>query len=552
MQSLVAERHSSWLLLVLVVTISCYSNGRLQAQATDAIAVANHLDETLASEVGASEVPITGDEIYLRRVSLDIVGRPPTISEITAFALDPSADKRSRVVDRLLASDDYATNWARYYRDVIMYRRTEDRAVIVTPELEKYLTQKLAEGAPWSEIATEMITAEGEYQDNGATALIIAQQGRPEETVSEISRIFLGIQIQCAQCHDHPTDRWKREQFHELAAFFPRVAFRLIMQPERRSIAVTVNDSPAGRNFGMNNMRFRGTPEHFMPDLKDPSSQGKKMQPVFFLTGEKLPLGTKDADRRSELAAWITSKENPYFSQALVNRLWSELVGEGFYEPVDDIGPDRTATAPKTLEYLSQQFAAANYDHRWLLKTIVSTKTYQRESRSRRAPDEPPMQANVSQRLRSDQLFSSLLVALDIGEPTTGPMMQGGLYGNARSPRNLFATAFGYDPSNLRDEVQTSIPQALVMMNSPNFSRSIDSRRRTGGLGKMLAEIPENRDAVTELYLRVLARQPSLSEQQTAINYIRSVSESSRDGRGEAFEDLLWTLLNSTEFLHRR
>ncbi len=517
------------------------------ADRPDPIATAAEVDKLLTTELGKSEVPLASSDIYLRRVTLDIAGRPPSIGEITAFSFDPSDAKRSAVVDRLLSTDDYATNWARYYRDVILYRRTEDRAVIVSQELEKYLAGKLSSGASWGEIATEIITAEGEYEDNGATSLIIAQQGRPEETVSEISRIFLGIQIQCAQCHDHPTDRWKREQFHELAAFFPRVASRIIIQPDRRSIAVTVSDSPFGRNFSMNNVRFRGAPEHFMPDLKDPSSQGTKMQPVFFVTGQKLPLGAKDADRRGELSKWITAKDNPYFSQALVNRLWSELVGEGFYEPVDDIGPDRTATAPQTLEYLATKFAEADYDHRWLLKTIIATEAYQRESRSRREPDEVPMQANVSQRLRSDQLFSSLLVALDLSEPETPAGAPGGPYANFRSPRNLFASAFGYDPSNLRDEVQTSIPQALVMMNSPIFSRAISARSRTSGLGKLLVEISDDREAVMELYLRVLARQPSLSEQETALNYIRSTTS-----RGEAFEDLLWTLLNSTEFLHRR
>jgi len=513
--------------------------------------VAKEIDHRLQHELftpaTASLAPRTGDETFLRRVMLDAIGRQPTPDEATRFALDADPGKRAKAIERLLADPAYGENWARYWRDVIMYRRTEQRALIAAQPLHEYLVAKLNANAPWSEVATDFITALGNVQEKGETALIVAQEGRPEETVAEISRIFLGINIQCAQCHDHPSDRWKREQFHELAAFFPRVAARPEMG-DVRSLVVTANDSPfAFRRGNNNNMRFRGTPEHYMTDLNKPDEQGKLMQPVFFLTGQSLPMGSKDAERRDSLAQWITAKDNESFAKALVNRLWSELVGEGFYEPVDDIGPDRTPTAPQTLNYLSAEFAATNYDVKWLFTTILSTEAYQRESRPRRKPDETPFTANVPQRLRADQLFDNLLAVLDIAEPSGGgPGMYGGPRGPFRSPRFAFAAVYGYDPSEPRDDVQASIPQALAMMNSPLINAAMRASAGTW-LGRMLAKTPHDDDAIVEIYLKALAREPSERELATCREHVKQV-----DNRGEAYEDLLWSLLNSTEFLHRR
>ncbi len=483
------------------------------------------------------------DEVFLRRVYLDIQGKLPTAGEITAFVLDPAENKRSAVVTKLLDTDLYAKNWGRYWRDVIMYRKTEDRAEIVSPVLQSYLEERLRENAPWSQVATEMITAVGDGETNGATALIIAQQGKPEETVSEISRIFMGVQIQCAQCHDHPTDRWKREQFHELAAFFPRVASRIILNPDRRSVSVVATDFFNARSMSVNNNRVRGSAEHHMPDLKDPESEGKLMTPVFFATGDKLPLGTKDEDRRNELAKWVTEKENPYFAKAFINRLWSELNGEGFCEPVDDMGPDREVLAPQTLDYLAKEFTATNYNVKWLFQVIMNTALYQSPSAPRRNAEGIPFQSNVAQRKRGDQIFDNLLDVLGMSEPAAnlnGPLAR------RRTPRNVFNVVFGYDPSERRDEVVGSIPQALAMMNSPAISGAISGRSSQTALGRMLKEIPEDKALVSELYLRTLGREPHASELATCLEYVQKVGQ-----RVEAFEDIQWSLINSTEFLHR-
>jgi hypothetical protein len=513
--------------------------------------VAAKVDSLLRQEVPfAKAVPQKiGDELFLRRASLDIIGRLPTPQEVTAFVLDPAADKRAKIVAQLLAHPRYGQNWGRYWRDVIMYRKTEERnQFLVGIPLDSYLADSFNSNKPWSQIATEFITATGSANESGACGLIVAQQGQPEEIVGEVSRIFLGVQLQCAQCHDHPTDRWKRQQFHELAAFFPRVATR----PNRqgggvaREISIVTTDFQPPR-FGPRpmNMRAVGTLEHHMSDPKNPSSEGTLMQPILFATGDALPTGTKDADRRSSLATWITKKDNVYFAKAFVNRLWSELTGEGFCEPVDDMGPDRTPTAPKTLDFLAEQFAAKNYDIKWLYSTIMATELYQLPSAPRRDASEPPMQHNVAQRLRCDQVFDNLLLVLEATEPSPPAGIPGPAARFIRGPRQQFTTAFGYDPSTRRDEIQSSIPQALNLMNSPTVSGSL---RGTGNtmLARKLAAISDDATLIQELYLQVLGREASQSELTTCLQYRNQV-----EGRSEAFEDILWSLINTAEFLHR-
>lgn len=515
------------------------------------VAAAREIDRILVAETGVAPdkaAPRTSDETFLRRVFLDLLGQTPTPDDILAFAFMNDETKRQEIVDQLLEEEVFGENWARYWRDVILYRRSEDRALIVANSLTESLSKKLNENKPWSEIATDFMTATGDVRENGDTALIMAQAGAPEDVTAEVSRIFLGIQIQCAQCHDHPTDQWKRQQFHELAAFFPRIAVRPDRSGDVPTFLVTFNDQPFQlRRQTVNNNRFRGTPEHFMPNLEDPTDQGTRMQPVFFLSGDKVAYGTKDADRREALAAWITSPRNPWFAKAFVNRIWSELVGEGFYEPIDDLGPDRDCSAPETIDYLASSFAETGYDVKWLYRTVMATQAYQRESRARRDYEELPFQANCAQRLRGDQLFDSLVSALDLGDrladrggPARSPYMQ------RNSPRAVFNVAFGYDPSEPREEVGSSIQQALAIMNAPFINQSINARR-VDGLGAILREYSDDEAALTELYLKALSRGPTKYETQTCLSYVKEVSD-----RNEAFEDILWSLVNSTEFLHRK
>ncbi len=484
------------------------------------------------------------DELFLRRAALDLLGRVPTPEQVSAFVLDPDPHKRQHAVQQMLSRGEYGRNWARFWRDTILSRRLEERALLVLPAAEAWLTEQFNNNVGWDKIAREIITATGDVREDGSTLLILAQMGQPEETAAEVSRVFLGVQVQCAQCHDHPTDRWKREQFHHLAAFFPRIAVRPVREANRRSFEViSVNPDRIPPRL---RRRLKRSGEHFMPDLQDPSSQGTLMTPALFWNDEKtLPKGTSDATRRGALARWITSPENPWFAKAFVNRMWTELVGEGFYVPVDDLGPDRTCSSPETLELLASQFAASGFDVKWLLATIMATDAYQRAARMPGATVSAESLATCPpRRLRSDQLYDNLLRAIGVAEaPTRGF----GLYGAQASDRRQFARTFGFDPSMPRDEVTGSVAQALALMNSPTLTRSINARSTATALGRLVAREKDNEMATVELYLRCLGREPTNQELRTCLEYIQLVGD-----RPEALEDLLWALINSTEFLHRR
>jgi hypothetical protein len=518
--------------------------GKVGAASPAPADVAKAIDQQIAAALFKTDTklaPRTNDATFARRVWLDIVGDIPTPEELTAFLLDPASDKRAQLVKKLLANPHYGLNWARYWRDVILYRALNDRSQLVANSLEADLSGWLNENRSWNDITTEFITAHGDVREVGATAIVMAQDGMNEEIAAEVSRIFLGVQIQCAQCHDHPYDRWKREQFHELAAFFPRVSLRPVRNLTQRSFEVVGQDR-FDRNGRAMNPANRATAEHKMPDLEDPQKPGTQMEPKFFLTSATVPWGTTDEQRRMELAHWLT--ENEWFATAVVNRVWAELVGEGFYPQVDDMGPDREPSAPEAVALLSKSFQESGYDLKWLFTTIMQTETYQRESRPRRELSETPFTANVPQRLRSDQLYSALLSVLDMEE--SQPNNRQVIRGKQGTPRGRFGDVFGYDPSIAREEAVSSIPQVLALMNSGQVNQAV-RLNRLNVLKTLLDATPNDDDLTTELYLRCLSREPTTKELGAMRKYRKSASN-----RREAFEDLVWALVNSAEFQYRK
>jgi hypothetical protein len=599
--------------------------GHREGDRIEATEFARRLDELIDAELksaGAKPVPLCNDEDYLRRVSIDIAGRSPSASEVTLFGLDPDDRKREKVVDRLLASRDYAENWARYWRDVISLRATEPRSRIGQRAFEDWLVDQLSTGKNWSEICTALLTATGDVRENGATHLFFAHAAEADEVASEVSRIFLGIQIQCANCHDHPTDQWKRDQFHTLAAFFPRVQLRPKradgpLEFEIASLAVPngpggrmqagrpqldeIRENPerlirlldrdgdelisreesqrgpgGGQLFGrvleigdankdgkMSAEEFknlpapmqqtgRGSPEHYMPDLQNPSSKGTLMEPSFFLaTGDKFASGMDDLERRRAISRLLTSRDNPWFAKSFVNRIWFELNGEAFVMPVDDMGPGRDEKYPKVLETLAAGFVASDYDIRWLLKTIVSTTAYQRKvvGRDPKSPL-PLMAAAVPSRLRADELFDSLVRVLglesSLGQYATRPVAGAGQRFGDFTPRGQFHTLFVTDPSAMPDEITGTVPQALFFMNSDIVNNAGRAQGRTR-LADLIAKHKDDDDLFREMYLMVLSREPSDRELEVCRKYVRTVPS-----RNEALEDIHWSLVNSTEFLSKR
>jgi len=605
--------------------INSQESNHKRHEAANPLLIAAKVDELISAELNKAGVPIAGrcnDEDFLRRVSFDIVGVAPSPQDVTLFGLDSNSHKRALAVDRLLAGSDYASNWARYWHDVIAPRATETRLQFLFPSLqsfESWMKSQLAANRPWDEITTSLLTATGDSRADGQIAFILSQRAEPDEVAAETSRIFMGIQLQCANCHDHPTDSWKREQFHSFAAFFPRLQLRpkgqpTMPQPQSLELVSFSPDANNGRGRGeflkqisQNPDPFirrldrdgdhrisreearqtpggqferlfdlgdankdglltaaelkklpplpqqmqpgRGAAEYHMPDLQHPNSEGKKLDPVFFLGNIQAGSSLSDLDRRRALARYITSPENPWFAKAFVNRIWAQLVGEGFYMPIDDIGPERTANHPAALEALSAAFIASGYDIAWLFRVIANTQAYQRQIRSHDPKQTIPFASATPARLRADLLYDSLMRVLGIKEQEPAPSGDGtgmGMYRRAQTGRFQFHQLWGFDPSTRPEEVNGTIPQALFMMNS-GFVNSLIRASGQTRLHQVLDKYKNDDDAISELFILVHSREPSAKEMQTCRAYIQEFKN-----RQEAFEDILWSLLNSTEFQSRR
>lgn len=510
---------------------------------------ARRIDQALSEKFSAKKggpLPTRQDDaLFLRRLNLDLVGSIPYPSDVEAFLYNKSPNKRAEYVDRLLADARYGEHWGRYWRDVIFYRRSDPRALLAAPATAAFVAEALNNDRPWDEVAREFIRSEGDIREIGSTAIFAAQQGQAAETAAEISRIFMGIQIQCAQCHDHPTDQWKREQFHEFAAFFPRVTFRPQRSGDKRSFVVLGSDRP--RIARKKDNPGRGELEQRIPNLDDPSQPGAVVKPVFFVTGQSLPLGSTDGVRRGELSKWLTSEQNPWFARSLVNRVWSEMVGWGFYPNVDDLGPERNCASTEALDVLVEGFKSHGYSVKSLVKAIALTEAYQQPNKWGHIPDESPYAGRDSSQLTADQLFDSVAAVMDLPLPMAksgrrGPMM---MIAAAGGPRLKYQQVFGYDPSLPAEEVAMSVPQALSLMNSPELQRRLSSQARFSLAGRMAA-ISDDEACIRALYLRVLSREPSRAESTIAAAHLKNAKE-----RAAAVEDLAWVLLNSTEFMHK-
>jgi hypothetical protein len=513
-------------------------------------ATAAEIDRLVGEELARRKeppAPLTTDEQFIRRVTLDVTGRLPTPAEVSAFAADADPAKRPKLIDRLLAGEAYAPHWAGYWRDVVAAKVTDRIVLAMVPSFEGWLVEEFRANKPWDAVARAMITADGRLHPgetdakNGASFFLLSRNGPDAvaERTADTARVFLGLQIQCAQCHDHPFDPWKRAQFHELAGYLARAR-------ERR---VRVEGGGAPFAFELASLPFA---EHRMPDKDDPG-RGTVMAPRF-LTGQAPPPNLPDRARRRALADVITGKDNYWFSAAYVNRIWGELMGQAFCQPVDDLGPEKEVVMPKVLARLAASFAATGYDPRELLRTVLNTQTYQRQLRpGASAEGHLHFAAASPARLSAEALWQSLTGVL--GELTIPPgflprrPMPGmgmGPYARMFTFERYFKNEFAFDPSLKPDEVEGSIPQALLLMNN----RLIHQRMRADGptvLGRLLREEPNDEEALRQLYLRTLARKPTDREKSRNLEHLRTVGK-----RAEAFEDILWALVNSTEFQTKR
>ena len=486
--------------------------GSAAAGPPDPQTLADRIDARLDVKLRAAGVPPAppADAAeFLRRAHLDLTGRIPTPRDVQAFLADPSTDKRSALIDELTETPRYASHAAAVWRAALAPETTAvPEARVFRAGFEAWLKQQFRNNTPYDEIARELLTAPLSADPDSPTpalrtpdapnplAFYAVKEAKPENLAAATTRVFLGVQIECAQCHDHPFAKWTRDQFWNQAAFFAGV------ERSGDTLFAPIAERPAVR------------------DIRPGDS--KKRVPALFLDEEE-PAG--DARPRAELANWVTAKGNPFFARTAANRVWGQMFGRGIVDPVDDFHDNNPPSHPELLDDLAAALVAADYDLRYLVRAIGRTKAYRRTSaRTDPGQDDPKLFAKMTVRgLTGEQLYDSLILA-------TGTRDGGGRV----SPRDQFLARFA--AGGKASEPETSIPQALTLMNG----RLVDDAT-AGPAVTAAAELPglTAAERVEVLYLSALGRPPTPKEAGRAAKYVTD---------GDKLGDVFWALLNSAEF----
>ena len=487
---------------------------------------ANWIDQLLEAKhrrLGVSPSPISTDEEFIRRVTLDTVGLLPTAEERAAFLGDArsTAAKRAALVDSLLARREFSDLWVMKWAELLGIRSDNEGLSGKSALLYfEWVRDQLAANVPVDQVVRELLTASG--GTFGAPASNFYQVERDTLVLTEnVAQAFLGIRLQCAQCHNHPFDRWTQDDYYGFAAFFAQVGRKRAEDPRE----YIIYDRQGGA-------------------VRHPVT-GAAVPPRY-LGGEAPDLGGRD--RRAVLADWLTSPDNPWFSRSLANRIWAHFMGRGLVDPVDDFRVSNPASEAALLEGLASRLVSTGYDLKQLVREVTASRAYQRstEATGANAHDERNFTRQGVRRLRAETL-------LDVVCQVTGaPVKLKGLPLGARAVEiadgatsNYFLTTFGRAPreSVCACEVsfEPSLSQALHLLNGATVSKQIES----GGLvGRWLAEGRSSGEVISGLYLRCLGREPTAA----VLSALEAKAAAAPEPEA-ALEDVFWALLNSREFL---
>lgn len=534
------------LLLLLQVSASAQDAGNPASPATalpaPTIKAANvparlpYVDEMLEAQWTAAKVQPSAactDSEFLRRAFLDLVGRIPNVEEAQAFARSDPAGRRAKLIDYLLESPDYGKNMAGVFTNVLIGRRDQDRQ-IDRAALTTWLRQQFANNRPWNEFARDLVTAKGSNKENGAANFALAHLAdNGVNLTASTTRVFLGQQIQCTQCHDHPSNDWKQADFWGINAFFRGVRQRPVERVE--SNGAVVRD---------------GT--ELYDDPTDVWARFEKRNAVIgtvpptYLDGRRIDAGF-DVDRRAELGRLITEPANDQFARAFVNRMWGHLNGRGFVHPIDDFGDHNPPSHPELLDQLAADFRESGYDIKALIRWITASRAYHHSSMTTRSneQDDTLFTHYPLKPLTPEQLFDSLITA------TSAHKAGGGGSSDATRAQWLrqFVVTFANDEAGESSTFQGTIPQALMMMNGELMSRAVGDQpgnflSHVLDQARLQRKVPPLRYAVEMVYLAAYARSPSPKELRRAQTFLESNPDTLA-----VIQDLFWALLNSNEFV---
>ena len=480
---------------------------------------------------------VAGDAEWVRRVHLDLVGAIPPLETVEAFLKDRDPAKRTKLIDDLLDNPGYVRNWTTIWSNLLIGRQTPRR--VSRAGMRKFLREAFAKNRPWDKIVFDLVSAEGHFERNGAVNYLLAQMTMRDEGVqatAKTTRLFMGIQVQCTQCHNHPFNDWKQNQFWEFNNFF-RQARRV---DHRRY------DPKSGRMVDdYSELVFTDFNEKVFFEQRAGTLQ--MVEPRFFETRVDAKPST---DLRKELAKLMVAGDNSLISRAMVNRMWGHFFGYGFTKPLDDMGPHNPSTHPELLDRLSREFVKAGYDIKQLARWICNSEPYHLTSQvgSGNVVDNPgageaPLFSHMYLKgMEAEQLYDSLIVA-------TGAHKAGGSgWEESEQQRRTwlrqFVIAFGTDENDEATTFNGTIPQALMMMNGELVEKAT-SAERGSFLNKILSGAGTDVSRVRRLFLSTLTREPSRRELAAAQQLLME----NRNSPITAYQDLYWALLNSNEFI---
>ena len=471
-------------------------------------------------DAGVEPVGQSDDAEFMRRLSLDLAGRIPTVAQAREFLDDEGTDKRAELIDRLLDSPATVNHLAEHWRNAMLPSNASPELFRNSAGLHNWLREQISNNMRYDRIVSDLIAATGTEQD-GPALFFTALELEPKKVAAATARIFLGLQIECAECHDHPFDEWKQEDFWGYAAFFARL-------PQNDNMARSANFRLSDQSDG----------EVTLPDTED-------------VVSPKYPGGDPSSDaefgsRRQRLSIWMASPDNPYLARAAVNRVWAKLFGYGLVNPVDDLGPHNPASHPELLEELTNYFIGSRYDLKNLLRVLCSTQAYSRTSQidpaNKPAPDQFAAMAVKVQ--SAEQLYDSLSRCLSQTEQEYSPFP--GVSMDNR--RQQFLTRMVSRTTD-KTEYDRGLQQALLMMNGGDVSEATDLER-SSLLSSLEAPFLEDDQRIEILYLATLTRYPTETEIARVRQYIGEGQ--SDDEQKAARADVLWALLNSAEFTMNR
>ena len=468
------------------------------------------------------------DAEFLRRVSIDLTGLPPTTEQVKAFLADtrPTELKRNEKIDELLDSSEYVDHWTLKWSDLLLSNRKfiTEKGVWA---YRNWIRSAIAGNRPYNEWVSELLTANGStFQNPAANYYRISRE--PAVVMENFTQVFLGTRFSCNKCHDHPFERWTQGQYYQLAAYFSGVGRKPgdvpgdeVIYPLRAPQAV------------VNPRSNQAVPAKF--PYEHASAGGVDSQ----------------ADLRQQLAQWLTSKDNPYFATSLVNRYWSYLLGRGIIDPVDDIRSSNPPSNAELLKALTDDFVAKGFDTKHLLRTIARSATYQRSHAANRwnEDDTENFSHFLPRRLTAEQLFDAIMTAA--GSPVSIPGVPPGFRATQLPDPNIqigFLDMFGRPareiPCECERAADVSLSQTLNLINGPTVSEAIIHPQ--GLISRLRDAKVDNLALVREIYLSVLNRPPTEEELNQGVGYLVGVE------RIEGAQDLMWALMNSPAFLFNR